>query len=93
MIIGNAEANVISGGGGNDTIMGGDGDDKLIGSRGDDVLQGQGGVNLFSIADGVKDDFDAALDSGGNPINAFVSGDPGVDFSTISGRFLSTPAP
>ncbi len=80
-IVGNSSANVISGGGGNDTIMGGDGNDKLIGSRGNDTLLGQGGTNLYSIADGERDDFDGGL-------NPFVSGDPGVDFNTVTQTFI-----
>lgn len=83
LIVGNSAANLISGGGGNDTIKAGDGNDKLIGSRGDDVLLGQGGVNLYSIADGQKDDFDGGTTS-------LISGDIGVDFNTITGKFLSS---
>jgi Ca2+-binding RTX toxin-like protein len=90
-IVGNAASNVICGGGGNDSIEGGDGNDKLIGSRGNDTVLGQGGINLYSVADRARDDIDVALDSDGNPINAFVSGDPGVDFSTISQQLLSVP--
>ena len=81
VIVGNAAANLISGGGGNDTIKAGDGNDKLIGSRGNDLLLGQGGINLYSIADGTRDDFDG----GSNP---FVSGDPLIDFNTVTQAFL-----
>ncbi len=88
-IVGNAAANVISGGGGNDTVDAGDGNDKLIGSRGDDTLRGQGGINLYSVADGARDDIDVALDSSGHPVKSFVSADPKLDFSTIAGTVIS----
>jgi Ca2+-binding RTX toxin-like protein len=81
-IAGNASSNLICGGGGNDTLMGGDGNDKLIGSRGDDLLVGGAGRNLFSIADGIRDDFDST------PATSFVSGDPHIDFSTVTGTVI-----
>jgi Ca2+-binding RTX toxin-like protein len=82
LIIGNAASNLISGGGGNDTLEGGDGNDKLIGGRGNDTLLGQGGINLYSIADQTRDDFD------GNANTSFVSGDALIDFNTATGTFL-----
>ena len=87
LIIGNSAANLISGGGGNDTIEAGDGNDKLIGGPGNDTLMGQGGVNLYSIADDTRDDFD------GNSNSSFVSGDVATDFDTATGSFLgASPA-
>ena len=88
-ITGNAAANLISGGGGNDTIAAGDGDDKLIGGGGNDTLLGQGGVNLFSMSDGVRDDFDATVGNGSSsPITGFVSGDVSIDFSIPSNHTI-----
>jgi Ca2+-binding RTX toxin-like protein len=84
LIIGNAASNLISGGGGNDTLEGGDGNDKLIGGRGNDSLLGQGGINLYSIADGTRDDYD------GTPNSSFVSGDVSADFDTVTGEFLGS---
>jgi autotransporter-associated beta strand protein len=76
---------VLSSGGGNDTMMAGAGIDKLIGSRGNDLLMGEDAVNLYSIADGTRDDFDGTVGTSGR---SFVSGDPGVDFSTKTGTFI-----
>ena len=88
-ITGNAAANVLSGGGGNDTIAAGDGNDKLIGGSGSDSLLGQGGINLFSMADGVRDDFDApAPSTGAAAITSFISGDVSVDFSIPSNKTI-----
>ncbi|MGF1488098.1 MAG: S8 family serine peptidase, partial [Prochloraceae cyanobacterium] len=49
-IIGNAVANDLFGGRGNDTISGGAGNDTLVGSRGDDLLTGGNGADSFSFA-------------------------------------------
>ncbi len=81
-IQGNSSANLLCGGGGNDSLMGGAGIDKLIGSRGDDLLLGEDARNLYSAADGARDDLDGA------PFVDFISGDAGVDFSTKTGKFI-----
>lgn len=61
---GNAAANTITGGVGDDMLDGGGGADRLIGGKGDDVLTGGSGADLFVFAldDGndVITDFDAA---------------------------------
>ncbi|MDJ0724130.1 MAG: S8 family serine peptidase [Prochloraceae cyanobacterium] len=50
LIIGNAVANDLFGGRGNDTIDGGVGNDTITGSRGDDLLAGGDGADSFSFA-------------------------------------------
>ena len=45
-------ADVLSGGGGNDTVYGGNGDDQLSGGRGDDTLYGENGSDRLSGGDG-----------------------------------------
>ena len=83
-IVGNLAANFLAGGPGNDSLRGGGGLDKLIGGDGIDTLLGNAGVNLFFMSDGVKDKFDAPLDSTGRPLGEFVNGDPNVDVSTVN---------
>ncbi|MEM1385513.1 MAG: calcium-binding protein [Pseudomonadota bacterium] len=46
-LIGNAEANVISGLGGTDSIFGGDGDDVLVANKGDDFVFGGNGSDML----------------------------------------------
>lgn len=50
-LIGNDAANILSGGGGNDTIDGGGGNDTLIGGAGNDILNGGAGNDML-IGDG-----------------------------------------
>jgi Ca2+-binding RTX toxin-like protein len=47
-VITTADANQVSGAGGNDTINGGSGNDKLYGNTGNDVIDGRGGNDLVS---------------------------------------------
>jgi Ca2+-binding RTX toxin-like protein len=47
-ITGNALANLLQGGIGNDALFGMDGDDTLDGGFGDDIMQGQGGTDIAS---------------------------------------------
>ena len=50
-LIGNAEANILDGGDGNDTMTGGGGDDVLVGGRGGiNVLNGGDGVDSLGLA-------------------------------------------
>ena len=46
-ISGDLNANLLSGGGGNDTVYGGGGADTLAGNTGDDQLEGDAGADLF----------------------------------------------
>jgi Ca2+-binding RTX toxin-like protein len=48
--IGNALANTLTGGAGNDSLSGGDGNDTLIGGLGNDTLNGGAGVDTASYA-------------------------------------------
>jgi hypothetical protein len=50
ILVGNAVANRLKGGPGNDTIYGGDGNDTLEGGVGADRLDGQGGADTFVFA-------------------------------------------
>ena len=58
------------------------------GDRDQELVLGQGGTNVYSILDSGPDDFDGLLDINGRPVNTFVSGDGGLDFSTVSHRLL-----
>ncbi|WP_249154380.1 M10 family metallopeptidase [Bradyrhizobium manausense] len=51
-IIGNAIANVLKGGGGNDTLSGGGGNDTLVGGTGVDIMTGGDGADTFVFAAG-----------------------------------------
>jgi len=77
-ITGNAAANVLEGGGGNDTIhdvvYGGEGDDVVFGQIGNDTLLGEGGNDLL---DGGDDDDPAGRD--------FLDGGDGDDELAGSG--------
>jgi Ca2+-binding RTX toxin-like protein len=84
LLIGNAASNLISGGGGNDTILGGAGHDKLIGGPGQDSTTSGADLSLFALLDFTRDSFNGKLDKAGRPVNALVSGDVGMDFSTAS---------
>ena len=78
VILGDAKANTLNGGGGNDTISGGGGDDLLLGSSGSDVYRGGAGADRLSyeaLAGGVT------LVRGGTIIKADGSVDTIADFS------------
>jgi len=78
VILGDAKANTLNGGGGNDTISGGGGDDLLLGSSGTDVYRGGAGADSLSyeaLAGGVT------LVRGGTIIKADGSVDTIADFS------------
>ena len=78
VILGDAKANTLNGGGGNDTISGGGGDDLLLGSSGSDVYRGGAGADTLSyeaLAGGVT------LVRGGTIIKADGSVDTIADFS------------
>ncbi len=78
VILGDAKANTLNGGGGNDTISGGGGDDLLLGSSGSDVYRGGAGADSLSyeaLAGGVT------LVRGGTIIKADGSVDTIADFS------------
>ena len=78
VIVGDAKANTLNGGGGNDTISGGGGDDLLLGSSGSDVYRGGAGADSLSyeaLAGGVT------LVRGGTIIKADGSVDTIADFS------------
>ncbi len=78
VILGDAKANTLNGGGGNDTISGGGGDDLLLGSSGSDVYRGGTGADTLSyegLAGGVT------LVRGGTIIKADGSVDSIADFS------------
>lgn len=84
VLIGNSAANLLSGGGGNDTITGGAGHDKLIGGPGQDNVTSGADLSLLALLDLTRDNFNVKLDKSGRPVNAFVSGDVKMDFSTAS---------
>jgi len=84
ILIGNAASNVISGGDGNDAITGNGGHDKLIAGRGSDSVSAGPDSSLFSLLDSTRDTFNGSLDLTGRPVNNFISGDIGMDFSTAS---------
>ena len=78
VILGDAKANTLNGGGGNDTISGGGGDDLLLGSSGTDVYRGGAGADTLSyetFAGGVT------LVRGGTIIKADGSVDTIADFA------------
>ena len=78
VIVGDAKANSLNGGGGNDTISGGGGDDLLLGSSGSDVYRGGAGADTLSyeaLPGGVT------LVRGGTIIKADGSVDTIADFS------------
>ena len=78
VILGDAKANTLNGGGGNDTISGGGGDDLLLGSSGSDVYRGGAGADTLSyetFAGGVT------LVRGGTIIKADGSVDTIADFA------------
>jgi Ca2+-binding RTX toxin-like protein len=78
VILGDAKANTLNGGGGNDTISGGGGDDLLLGSSGTDVYRGGAGADTLSyetFAGGVT------LVRGGTIIKAVGSVDTIADFA------------
>jgi Ca2+-binding RTX toxin-like protein len=85
---GNALANTMIGGGGNDNLQGLGGNDILRGNGGNDVLIGGQGVDELWGGAGVdRFDFDSASDSRPgaqmDTIRDFVSGVDKVDLSTI----------
>ena len=47
MLLGEAGADHLKGGGGDDALFGGDGADKLVGGRGDDEMTGGDGADRF----------------------------------------------
>ena len=78
VILGDAKANTLNGGGGNDTISGGGGDDLLLGSSGSDLYRGGAGADTLSyeaFAGGVT------LVRGGTIIKADGSVDTIADFA------------
>ena len=78
VILGDAKANTLNGGGGNDTISGGGGDDLLLGSTGSDLYRGGAGADTLSyeaFAGGVT------LVRGGTIIKADGSVDTIADFA------------
>ena len=83
-LIGNAGANLISGGIGNDSITGNGGHDKFVGGMGVDNITNGPDISIFSMLDFTRDNVNVTLDANGRPVNSFVSGDVGTDFSTVS---------
>jgi Ca2+-binding RTX toxin-like protein len=77
--VGNAEANVITGGAGNDTLAGRGGDDTLIGGHGDDLV----------LLQGVRADYTITAVPGGWRVVDSVAGRDGTDtlFGVESVRF------
>lgn len=89
-IIGNAQANSMNGGFGNDTITGGGGNDTINGDAGDDRLSGGAGLDVFV--------FDSELASGSfDRITDFSAADDTIQlenaiFTTLGAGALSTAA-
>lgn len=89
-IIGNAQANSMNGGFGNDTITGGGGNDTINGDAGDDRLTGGAGLDVFV--------FDSELASGSfDRITDFSAADDTIQlenaiFTTLGAGALSTAA-
>ena len=92
-IIGNGDANVLSGGAGNDSLVGGAGDDTLIGGTGSDTLSGglgndlidlgsDGEADIIVFADGDGSDTITGLDA---PIDNGDGTFTGVDTLDVSG--------
>ncbi|HEY8275989.1 MAG TPA: M10 family metallopeptidase C-terminal domain-containing protein [Methyloceanibacter sp.] len=81
-LVGNAVANLLSGGLGNDQLLGGQGDDTMFGDADDDFLAGEGGADKLLGGDGM-DDLDGGADNdrliGGGDIDR-LSGGTGGDF-------------
>jgi Ca2+-binding RTX toxin-like protein len=80
-ITGNTAANLLDGGGGNDTMSGGSGNDTLLGGDGNDALVG--GVGNDSINGGAGDD--VITYNFGNGTDVLVDGSSGTDVLNIVG--------
>lgn len=80
---GNALANVINGGSGNNKLVGGDGNDTLAGGLGADVLKGGAGADKF--------DFNKIIESGltsatRDSIQGFQRGTDDIDLRTLDAK-------
>ncbi len=82
-ITGSMYANVLHGGGGNDTLNGGSGDDTLIGNTGDDTLNGDAGDDLF---DELEADDAVYTTTGKGDGNDIINGGAGFDKVTFADR-------
>jgi len=82
-IIGDLNANLLSGGGGNDTVYGGGGADTLAGNTGDDQLEGDAGADLFRYL---------ARQFGHDVIRDFAAGDK-IDVAALGVSDLASLTP
>ena len=80
--IGNASANVISGGTANDVINGNGGNDTLSGNVGDDTLNGGAGDDTLTGGEGDDTYVFGVAASGGMDTVTFTVADDSVDFTT-----------
>lgn len=87
-ITGNAAANLLVGGDGDDSLEGLDGNDKLLPGKGHDRVSGSKGFNLYAMADNSRDDVNAPFTDLVFGLTDLFSGDPQVDYSLVSKRFL-----
>ncbi len=86
-LFGNAAANLLSSGAGNDRIDGGAGNDKLIGGRGTDTLTGGAGADLFQYLS--VEDSQVGLTR--DVIIDFEKGSDRIDLSALeASRFIGT---
>lgn len=81
---GNAEANYLSSGGGNDTLEGGAGDDTLDGGAGTDSLYGEAGADTLTGGTG-NDTFYFATGDGADTIEDFTAGSGVADLIDLTG--------
>lgn len=86
-VYGDYHANVLHGGGGNDTLLSGSGNDIVFGDSGADWLSGEGGADIFAFTS-VTDSLSYAMRSDGaklkpDVISDFTSGVDKIDLSAI----------
>jgi Ca2+-binding RTX toxin-like protein len=86
---GDASANVISGGSGNDNLTGAGGDDRLDGGTGNDAMAGGGGNDTFvvdSIGDAVTENANAGTDTIETTLSAYsIANAANVENLTFTG--------
>jgi len=86
---GDANANVISGGSGNDNLTGAGGDDRLNGGTGNDAMAGGGGNDTFvvdSIGDAVAENANAGTDTIETTLSAYsIANAANVENLTFTG--------
>ncbi|MGD9919280.1 MAG: beta strand repeat-containing protein [Paenirhodobacter sp.] len=81
--IGNAGANVITGGAGNDRLLGVNGDDTLFGNDGDDILQGGNGNDSLNGGNGT--DWAVFSDLGAG-VTGTLNGSSAAEFTSTTGN-------